>query len=151
VSHGKRPTSWNTTRPRLIADIWAEVLGIERVGVQDNFFDLGGDSILSIQVVALAQNRGLSLTLEQLFQHQTIQELARRLVTDQRDLTAFEQQYDTPTVTWDTPTISAEKVTGTAHISLTLKTEDERVATKKLVFDLLNSRGWWVCDVRPES
>jgi hypothetical protein len=67
------------------------------------------------------------------------------------DLTAFEQEYDTPTVTWDTPTISTEKVTGTAHVSLTLKTEDERVATKKLVLDLLNSRGWWVCDVRPES
>jgi hypothetical protein len=67
------------------------------------------------------------------------------------DLAAFEQQYDSPTVTWDTPVISAEKVTGTAHISLTFKTEDERVASKKLVLDLLNNRGWWVCDVRPES
>jgi hypothetical protein len=67
------------------------------------------------------------------------------------DLTAFEQQYDTPVVIWDTPVISTEKVTGTAHISLTLKTEDERVTTKKIVLDLLNSRGWWVCDVRPES
>jgi hypothetical protein len=67
------------------------------------------------------------------------------------DLTAFEQEYEGPTVTWDTPTITTEKVTGTAHISLTLKTDDERVASKKLVLDLLNSRGWWVCDVRPES
>jgi hypothetical protein len=67
------------------------------------------------------------------------------------DLTAFEQQYDTPVVIWDTPAITTEKVTGTAHVSLTLKTEDERVTTKKLVLDLLNSRGWWVCDVRPES
>lgn len=67
------------------------------------------------------------------------------------DLTAFEQEYEGPVVTWDTPTISTEKVTGTAHVSLTLKTDDERVASKKLVLDLLNSRGWWVCDVRPES
>ena len=41
--------------------------------------------------MSLARNRGLSFTLEQLFQHQTIQELARRLVTDQRGLSAFEQ------------------------------------------------------------
>jgi hypothetical protein len=74
-----------------------------------------------------------------------------RLAKVINELTAFEQQYDTPTVTWDTPVISTEKVTGTAHVSLTLKTDDERVATKKLVLDLLNSRGWWVCDVRPES
>jgi hypothetical protein len=67
------------------------------------------------------------------------------------DLAAFEQEYEGPTVTWDTPTITTEKVTGTAHVSLTLKTDDERVASKKLVLDLLNSRGWWVCDVRPES
>jgi hypothetical protein len=67
------------------------------------------------------------------------------------DLVEFEQQYDAPTVTWDTPVITTDKVTGTAHVSLTFKTEDERVAHKKLVFDLLNSRGWWVCDVRPES
>ncbi|MBL0804906.1 hypothetical protein G6539_33860, partial [Streptomyces albidoflavus] len=37
---------------RTLARIWSEVLGVERVGAQDNFFDLGGDSILSMQVVS---------------------------------------------------------------------------------------------------
>jgi amino acid adenylation domain-containing protein/non-ribosomal peptide synthase protein (TIGR01720 family) len=59
-----------------LAALWSEVLGIDRVGVHDNFFELGGDSILSIQVVARAHSRRLHLTPAQLFQHQTIAELA---------------------------------------------------------------------------
>jgi aryl carrier-like protein len=59
-----------------LARIWAEVLGLNRVGVRDNFFELGGDSILSIQVVARARQAGLRLTPRQVFQHQTIAELA---------------------------------------------------------------------------
>jgi fengycin family lipopeptide synthetase B len=59
-----------------LAGIWAEVLRLERVGVHDNFFSLGGDSILSIQVIARANQAGLRLTPRQIFQHQTIAELA---------------------------------------------------------------------------
>ncbi|HYG79906.1 MAG TPA: condensation domain-containing protein, partial [Pyrinomonadaceae bacterium] len=68
-----------TSAERGLAAVWAEVLGVERVGVEDNFFELGGDSIRSIQLRARAQERGLSFTLQQLFQYQTIRELARRL------------------------------------------------------------------------
>ncbi|MEH2173669.1 amino acid adenylation domain-containing protein [Nostoc sp.] len=59
--------------------IWAEVLGIEKVGIHDNFFALGGDSIRTIQVVARAKERGLNFSLQQLFQHQTICELGQEL------------------------------------------------------------------------
>ncbi|HEX6288077.1 MAG TPA: non-ribosomal peptide synthase/polyketide synthase, partial [Herpetosiphonaceae bacterium] len=72
-----------------LARIWAEVLRIEPVGVQDNFFALGGDSILSIQVIARATQAGLGLTPKQLFQHQTIAELA--LVVDTAPLVTAEQ------------------------------------------------------------
>ena len=65
-----------TAAERQLAAIWCEVLGVDRVGVHDNFFGLGGDSILSIQVIARAQQAGLRLTPRQLFQHQTIAELA---------------------------------------------------------------------------
>jgi amino acid adenylation domain-containing protein/non-ribosomal peptide synthase protein (TIGR01720 family) len=61
---------------RLLAEIWAEVLGIEQIGIQDNFFELGGDSLMSIRVVAKASKVGLNITTKQLFQHQTIAELA---------------------------------------------------------------------------
>ncbi|MCA1568630.1 MAG: amino acid adenylation domain-containing protein [Acidobacteria bacterium] len=60
----------------VLAGIWSEVLGVERVGVNDNFFSLGGDSILSIQVVARARRAGFKLIAQQLFQHQTIADLA---------------------------------------------------------------------------
>ncbi|HEX8560147.1 MAG TPA: amino acid adenylation domain-containing protein [Pyrinomonadaceae bacterium] len=59
-----------------LCGIWAEVLRLERVGVHDNFFELGGDSILSIQIIARAAQAGLHFTPRQLFQNQTIAELA---------------------------------------------------------------------------
>ncbi|MEW6735757.1 MAG: amino acid adenylation domain-containing protein, partial [Acidobacteriota bacterium] len=60
----------------ILSEIWASVLGLERVGVRDNFFELGGDSILAIQVIARACQAGLQLTPKQLFEHQTVAELA---------------------------------------------------------------------------
>ena len=60
----------------LLTRVWEEVLGATGVGVHDNFFDLGGDSILSIQIVAKVNQAGLSLKPRDLFEHQTIAELA---------------------------------------------------------------------------
>ncbi|MDG9931286.1 amino acid adenylation domain-containing protein [Pseudomonas sp. GD04015] len=60
-----------------LAAIWAEVLKREKVGASDNFFELGGDSILSLQIIARAKRRGLKLTPKQLFEQQTIRELAQ--------------------------------------------------------------------------
>jgi amino acid adenylation domain-containing protein len=62
-----------------LVDVWRDVLGIEQIGIDDNFFDLGGDSIRSMQIHVRAQDRGLHFTIEQLFHHQTIRDLARVL------------------------------------------------------------------------
>lgn len=59
-----------------LASIWAKVLHVPAVGVRDNFFDLGGDSILGIQIVSRAAKAGLHITPRQLFQNQTVEELA---------------------------------------------------------------------------
>jgi amino acid adenylation domain-containing protein/non-ribosomal peptide synthase protein (TIGR01720 family) len=59
-----------------LAAVWAEVLGVPQVGVNDNFFALGGDSILCIQIIARAGELGLRVTPKQMFLHQTIAELA---------------------------------------------------------------------------
>ncbi|HEY0602499.1 MAG TPA: amino acid adenylation domain-containing protein [Herpetosiphonaceae bacterium] len=59
-----------------LAEIWAQVLHIEQVGIHNNFFALGGDSILSLQIIARAQQAGLRITPKQMFQYQTIAELA---------------------------------------------------------------------------
>ena len=60
----------------ILAQIWVDVLRIDRVGANDNFFDLGGDSILNIQIIARANQAGLQLTPGQLFQHPTVAQLA---------------------------------------------------------------------------
>ncbi|MEW5983048.1 MAG: non-ribosomal peptide synthase/polyketide synthase [Acidobacteriota bacterium] len=59
-----------------LAEIWAQALGVKQVGIHDGFFDLGGDSIRSIRVLAAARQQGLDFSLQQLFQYQTIAELA---------------------------------------------------------------------------
>src|SRR5262249_55310497 len=65
-----------TPQEQILAEIWSEVLGIERVGIHDSFFELGGDSIRSVQVRAKARERGLELSVQQLFLHRTIEALA---------------------------------------------------------------------------
>jgi hypothetical protein len=60
----------------VLAEIWAEVLGLSRVGVHDNFFALGGDSILGIRAASRGQRAGVRFTPRQLFQNQTVAALA---------------------------------------------------------------------------
>jgi amino acid adenylation domain-containing protein len=59
-----------------LARVWAEVLRVERVGVFDDFFDLGGDSILSLRIVARAAEAGLRVTPRQVFERPTVAALA---------------------------------------------------------------------------
>lgn len=61
----------------VLAEVWAEVLGVQHVGIQDNFFDLGGDSILTIQIAARAALRSVHVTPMQIFENPTIAGLAR--------------------------------------------------------------------------
>ena len=98
---------------RELTKIWGEVLGIEKVGIGENFFELGGDSILSLQMVAKAREKGLGVTVQDIFESQTIQELALKVgetkrveaeqgtVTGEYELTPiqswfFEQEFTKP-------------------------------------------------------
>jgi aryl carrier-like protein len=65
-----------TDAERLLADIYEKVLGVAPIGIHDNFFELGGDSVIGIQIVAQAKARGLQVKPGQLFDFQTIAELA---------------------------------------------------------------------------
>ena len=60
-----------------IAAIWRDVLAVDAIGVDDNFFSRGGDSLLAFQVVARLRQAGVTLTIPQLFAHQTVAALAR--------------------------------------------------------------------------
>jgi len=67
-------------REESLARIWAEKLSLERVGVHDNYFNLGGDSVKAISLLA-AVNRefGRALKIPDLYEHKTVAELARRI------------------------------------------------------------------------
>ena len=65
-----------TEQEKTLAAIWQALLGLDEVGIHDNFFEMGGDSILSIQVIARANQAGLHLTARQFFAGPTIAELA---------------------------------------------------------------------------
>ncbi|HET9539338.1 MAG TPA: amino acid adenylation domain-containing protein, partial [Candidatus Limnocylindria bacterium] len=65
-----------TAREEVLCALFAQVLGLERVGIDDNFFALGGDSIMSIQLVSRARRAGLLITPRAVFQHQSVAALA---------------------------------------------------------------------------
>jgi amino acid adenylation domain-containing protein len=69
-------TAPSTPSEKILAKVWQQVLGIDRVGIHDNFFDLGGASIQSLEAAARAREEGLEVTPEMLFRYQTIAELA---------------------------------------------------------------------------
>lgn len=64
---------------KIVAETWQQVLGLERVSIYDNFFALGGDSILSLQIVSRLNQAGLTITPQDLFQHPTVAALSAAL------------------------------------------------------------------------
>ena len=74
MAENKRPP--RTSQEQLFCRLFAELLSLEQVGANENFFFLGGDSILSIQLVSRARKAGLLLTPRDVFQHQTPEQLA---------------------------------------------------------------------------
>ena len=85
-----------------VADVWSEVLGVEGIGLDDNFFDLGGDSIRCLKVIAKLRSRGYKVELKQLVMHRTLAELAADL----------------------TPTVAPEPVAGKSGAFSMLSAED---------------------------
>ncbi|MGW3566330.1 amino acid adenylation domain-containing protein [Streptomyces sp. NPDC000941] len=69
----RAPTS---ERERVLHEVFTDVLGGERIGVDDSFFDLGGDSVVAMQLAARAHAAGLTVTSNDVFRHKTIARLA---------------------------------------------------------------------------
>jgi amino acid adenylation domain-containing protein len=65
-----------TETERVLAEIWADALGLERVGLGDSFFRLGGDSIMVLPVISAARKAGLTVSLRTLYESETLGELA---------------------------------------------------------------------------
>ncbi len=74
----------STDLERELAALWSEILRKTPIGRDDNFFELGGDSILGIQLIARAREHGIELVPRQLFQNQTLAQLAAVARRDER-------------------------------------------------------------------
>ncbi|HEX9936859.1 MAG TPA: amino acid adenylation domain-containing protein [Longimicrobium sp.] len=75
---GHEPPS--TMTEQVLAEIWTELLGVERVGRRDHFFDLGGHSLLAVRLVSRVREAlNPAATVEDVFAHPTLHELAARL------------------------------------------------------------------------
>ncbi len=75
-----------------LAQLWSQLLGREKIGRHDNFFDLGGDSILALRIVARAKEKGITLKPKQLFQYQTIAELVSILPSPEQSQASTAEQ-----------------------------------------------------------
>ncbi|GGY14790.1 non-ribosomal peptide synthetase [Paludibacterium paludis] len=145
------------------AEIWSAVLGFERIGVNDNFFALGGDSLRGVQVIARGRAQGLNASLVDLFERQTIAELAalpelapeegeRRRVREPFDLISPEDRARLPATAIDAyplsrmqggmfyhmnmaPESNVYHCTGTTHIRLVAPFDEEafREAVRRTV------------------
>jgi amino acid adenylation domain-containing protein len=71
-----KQTPPRTPQEKALARVWCQVLGLDSVGVHDNFFDLGGASMQTVELASRAAQEGLAVTPELIFRHQTIAELA---------------------------------------------------------------------------
>ncbi|MFI1241561.1 condensation domain-containing protein, partial [Nocardia salmonicida] len=83
---------------KALADVFAEILGVDRVGVDDSFFDLGGNSILATRLVSRAQSlSGVTVSIQGVFETPTVSGLARRLGEEARPRPALSRR-DRPDV-----------------------------------------------------
>ena len=84
-----------TETQRIVAAIWKEVLQIEKIGMNDNFFDLGGHSLLLVRVNSkIRQTFGCDLPLVEMFKHSTVSSLAGRIGSQKSSLPLLEYSFD---------------------------------------------------------
>jgi amino acid adenylation domain-containing protein/non-ribosomal peptide synthase protein (TIGR01720 family) len=73
---GEEYVAATTEDTNIMAEIWAEVLGLEKVGINDNYFALGGDSIKAIQIVSKLRDEGININVKDILVYQTIDKLS---------------------------------------------------------------------------
>nr|CAJ18237.2 non-ribosomal peptide synthetase B [Actinoplanes friuliensis] len=113
-------------REKLLAALFAEVLGVAEVGVDEGFFDLGGDSIMSIQLVSRARRAGLELSVREVFEHRTVEALApvvREVGTAPAEAPgeAYGDVPATPIMHWLADRVTTAAVVDTFNMSIVLQ------------------------------
>lgn len=98
LQEGKKYVAPTNEAEEKLAQIWAEVLGLEKVGIHDNFFELAGDSIKAIQILARANQHGLNIGLSDIFEYMTIADLIKNVnySEDKEEIVQDEVQGEVP-------------------------------------------------------
>ncbi|GAB3896598.1 hypothetical protein GCM10029964_078170 [Kibdelosporangium lantanae] len=92
-----------TPREELLRTLVAETLGLDEVGVDQDFFSIGGDSISSVELVSSARRAGLTMTVQDVFRHRTVEALAAAMPESGPALTQDEESGEfapTPIMVW---------------------------------------------------
>jgi mycobactin phenyloxazoline synthetase len=77
----KELVALSTPEEKVLAGIWAQALGVERVSVEEPFFEIGGDSLLAVQLISRVRDAlRVELSLRELFDAMTVAEMARQVV-----------------------------------------------------------------------
>ncbi|GAB3117134.1 hypothetical protein GCM10027160_27200 [Streptomyces calidiresistens] len=96
-----------TPEEEIVARLFAEVLGLDRVGADDDFFRQGGDSIVSIQLVSRARAEGLDFTAQDVFAHRTVRAIAAAATRMAEDTGKADRAVDAE---WDIPLVSQDEL-----------------------------------------
>lgn len=86
--HGKDFLVPVTEVEKTLVEIWRDVLGAEKIGLQDNFFELAGDSIKAIQIIARASQRGINISVKDIFAYKTIKDLVKNVDLTRKQVVA---------------------------------------------------------------
>jgi aryl carrier-like protein len=79
IARGREFVAPGTAREKALADIWAEVLCVEQVGIRDNLFELGADSLHIFKIAARANQAGIRVLPAQFLKYRTIADLLAQL------------------------------------------------------------------------
>ncbi len=135
----KKPS---TTAEKIMVDVWEKVLEKDKIGIKDNFFSIGGDSIKSIQICSKLFSLGYNINVKDVFENQTIEELSllikeRRINIDQS--TVVGKATLSPIQNWffDTTQTVTNQFNQSVMIAFNQKVDEEIIKTvfKKLVTD----------------
>ena len=91
VAQGRDILPADTDIEALLIDVFRAALSLDDVGVTENFFDLGGDSILAVKTVALAEERHCLFTVADIFEYQTVRQLAQHVLLSEQQTTQNSQ------------------------------------------------------------
>lgn len=77
--HKTRYVAPKTTIEKMLAILWQRIFNKKRIGVQDNFFSLGGDSLIAVRLVTAAAKKGIPISVNQLLANPTVYQLAQEI------------------------------------------------------------------------